>query len=77
MLIIKHSRYNDWNFLYFFICTRNCISISKWIQQEISRKCSYCGRIFCGKAYFVQKLATNNFFVILKKVEWISYIQLD
>ena len=30
----------------------------------------------CGKTYFTQKLATNNFFGKLKKAEWVSYIIL-
>ena len=31
----------------------------------------------CGKTFFVQRLAINNFFATLKKVEWICSIQLD
>ena len=31
----------------------------------------------CGKTFFVQRLAINNFFGTLKNVEWISSIQLD
>ena len=30
-------------------------------------------RTECGKTYFTQKLAINNFFVKLKKAEWVSY----
>ena len=30
----------------------------------------------CRKTYFTQKLATNSFFGQLKKVEWVSYIEL-
>ena len=32
------------------------------------------GRTKCGKTYFTQKLAINNFFGKLKKTEWVSYI---
>ena len=35
------------------------------------------GRKACGKTYFTQKLALNNFFGELKKVEWVSYIELN
>ena len=31
----------------------------------------------CGKTYFTQKLAVNKFFGKLKRVEWVSYINLD
>ena len=31
------------------------------------------GRAGCGKTTFMQKLAVNNFFGILKKAEWVSY----
>ena len=31
----------------------------------------------CGKTYFTQKLALNNIFGELKKVEWVSYRQLN
>ena len=34
------------------------------------------GRTECGKTYFTQKLAINNFFGKLKKAEWVSYIIL-
>ena len=34
------------------------------------------GRTCCGKTYFNQKLAVNKFFGELKKVEWVSYIEL-
>ena len=34
------------------------------------------GRIGCGKTTFMQKLALNNFFGVLKKAEWVSYIPL-
>ena len=34
------------------------------------------GRTECGKTYFTQKLAINNFFGKLKKAEWVSYIVL-
>ena len=34
------------------------------------------GRTKCGKTYFTQKLAINNFFGKLKKAEWVSYIIL-
>ena len=34
------------------------------------------GRTVCGKTYFIQKLAVNNFFGTLKKVEWVSSIEL-
>ena len=35
------------------------------------------GRTACRKTYFTQKLALNNFFSELKKVEWISYIEMN
>ena len=35
------------------------------------------GRTARGKTYFTQKLALNNFFGELKKVEWISYIEMN
>ena len=35
------------------------------------------GRSFCGKTYFVQKLASNKFWGKLIKAEWVSYICLD
>ena len=35
------------------------------------------GRTGCGKTYFTQKLAVNKFFGKLKRVEWVSYINLD
>ena len=31
----------------------------------------------CGKTYFTQNLAVNKFFGKLKRVKWISYINLD
>ena len=34
------------------------------------------GRTGCGKTTFMQKLALNNFFGVLKKAEWVSYIPL-
>ena len=34
------------------------------------------GRTECGKTYFTQKLAINNFFGKLKKSEWVSSIIL-
>ena len=34
------------------------------------------GRTGCGKTTFMQKLALNNFFGKIKKVEWVSYIPL-
>ena len=34
------------------------------------------GRTGCGKTFFTQKLAVNNFFGKLKKTEWVSYIKL-
>ena len=33
-------------------------------------------RTGCEKTYFTQKLAINRFFGQLKKVEWVSYIEL-
>ena len=35
------------------------------------------GRTGCGKNALVQKLAINEFFGELIKVEWVSYIKLD
>ena len=35
------------------------------------------GRTWCRKTFFVQKLAINNFFSKIEKVEWVSYIDLD
>ena len=35
------------------------------------------GRTECGKTTFMQKLALNNFFVKLKKTEWVSGIELS
>ena len=35
------------------------------------------GRAVCGKTYFMQKLAVNKFFGKLKRVEWVSYSDLD
>ena len=35
------------------------------------------GRTGCGKTYFMQKLAVNTFFGKLKRVEWVSYSDLD
>ena len=34
------------------------------------------GQTECGKTTFMQKLALNNCFGILKKAEWVSYIPL-
>ena len=34
------------------------------------------GRTACGKTFFTQKHAVNNFFGKLKKPEWVSYIKL-
>ena len=34
------------------------------------------GRTACGKTFFVQKVAVNNFFGKLKQTEWVSYIKL-
>ena len=34
-------------------------------------------RTGCGKTHFMQKLAVNNFFGNLKKVEWVSHLKLD
>ena len=34
------------------------------------------GRTACGKTFFTEKLAVNNFFGKLKKTEWVSYIKL-
>ena len=34
------------------------------------------GRTGCGKTTFMQKLAVNNFFGVLKKAKWVSYIPL-
>ena len=34
------------------------------------------GTTECGKTYFTQKLAINNFFGKLKKTEWVSHIIL-
>ena len=35
------------------------------------------GRAGCGKTFFVQKLAMNSLFGDLKKVKWVSYINLE
>ena len=35
------------------------------------------GRTGCGKTFFKQKLAVNNFVGTLKKVEWASSIELS
>ena len=35
------------------------------------------GMTRCEKTYFTQKLAVNNFFGKIKRVEWVSYIDLD
>ena len=35
------------------------------------------GKTGCGKTTFVQKLAVNNFFGDVKKVEWVSQIELS
>ena len=35
------------------------------------------GRTGCGKKIFMQKLAVNNFFGTLKKVEWVSSTELS
>ena len=35
------------------------------------------GRTSCGKTTFIQKLAINNYFGDLRKVEWISHIKVD
>ena len=35
------------------------------------------GRTGCGKTYFTQKLAVNNFFGKLKRVKQVLYIDLD
>ena len=35
------------------------------------------GRTGCGKTYFTQKLAVNKLFGKLKRVEWVSFINLD
>ena len=34
------------------------------------------GRTGCGKTTFMQKLALNNFYGVLKKAEWVLYIPL-
>ena len=34
------------------------------------------GRTECGKTYFTEKVAINNFFGDFKKAEWVSYIIL-
>ena len=34
-------------------------------------------RMGCGKTTFMQKLALYNFFGVLRKVEWVSYIPLQ
>ena len=34
------------------------------------------GRTACGKTFFTQNFAVNNFFGKLKKTEWVSYIKL-
>ena len=35
------------------------------------------GKTACGKTYFTQKLTLNNAFGELKRVEWVSYMQLN
>ena len=35
------------------------------------------GRTSSGETFFTQKLAVNNFFGTLKKVEWVSSIELS
>ena len=35
------------------------------------------GRTGCGKTYFTQKVAINKFFGKLKRVKWVSYVDLD
>ena len=34
------------------------------------------GKIGCGKTYFMQKLAINNFFYDIVKTKWVLSIQL-
>ena len=34
------------------------------------------GKTRCGKTYFMQKLAINNFFGDIVKAEWVSSIEL-
>ena len=45
---------------------------SKWMSKILRRK-----MLGCGKTTFVPKLAINNPFGALKKVEWIYAIELD
>ena len=35
------------------------------------------GKMRCGKTYFMQKLAINNFFGDIVKAEWVSSIELN
>lgn len=47
------------------------------LQWKICRKLLVVGRTECGKTTFIQNLWINNFWGFLKKVEWISGIELD
>ena len=47
------------------------------LQWKICRKLLVVGRTECGKTTFIQNLWINSFWGFLKKVEWISGIELD
>ena len=43
---------------------------------QFQRNILTVGKTRCGKTYFMQKLAINNFFVDTVKTEWVSSIEL-
>ena len=47
------------------------------LQRAFSRKCPHCRKNQMWKKQFMYKLAVNNFFSKLNKVERVSYIKLD
>ena len=40
-------------------------------EGQFQRNILTVGKTRCGKTYFVQKLAINNFFVDIVKTEWV------
>ena len=48
-----------------------------FFDQQFRGNVLIVGRTNCGKTYFFQMLAINDFWGDLKKTEWVSYIKLS
>ena len=49
---------------------------NKIYDEKFAGNILIVGQTACGKTFFTQKLAVNNFLGKLKRTEWVSHIKL-